>query len=923
MFGAPLSTFRGGGAASLDHRALPGRTSATAWLQSCPRWVRRSWLWPQLVEGARRPLRSTLVFVGVVIAALWLATSAAIAAIHWLEGFAASQQRQSRPLPRQWTRNSDAGYLPSVAASRGVAYWASAPLGDVGTARAVCWASKELGCMSSSWGGLGRAFWEQAMLLASRGANVTLIHVHPATTRPWQDLADTDASDAIRRGTQGWYALEPLDPGFRVELRGSCGPLDRLLDAGASVRAVELQSTHAQRRGMRGSFEAAALLDFVTHNPDACQVLHVPDWHGLGALVAQARRAGLPALQHTWVNVQAHGTDRAITGEYMIVEPRKSLNDVAYNALERIALHSADSVMFLAQAQLDVYTADGLVTSDPQPEAWIAPNFILDDEGDAASGGDDNHSHGSCRLPPVRMQGISRVVFYGKLNFRKGAHLFAAGLAAVNPDALASIQQVILIGPRASDDEALQAQVLDPIRAVLPSGATLRVEDSLDTQGVFDLFARIHDSSLVILPSIIEFQPFALVDAARAGMCVLASDIWSHRALLADVAPNQLFEPTPPGLAQSIYKAIRNPAAVCANLCTAIPRDGQQIVLDWHAQRGIRLDQTSLLSRHQRPRIHRPSTLLQQQQQQQESGHALPTPTPFLTESARAGISSCDTSSPAQAVSVVVVVCDRAHFLAQALASVAQQDVSAGLLRATIVAACPARLSCSKALEAAKPASFLQAQCLELQEHVGSLSAARNLGAAQSGIDLNLFLDDDDLLLPDAVRTLERAARCLPKAAVLASWLATFEHASGAPIPEPLHGVQWLTVGPAMELAPFANALGASNMLVRTKSSFWHATGGFRSVAWAGCEDYELLARAAWDGSLALVPQQTLWYRKVLSAASPASSMLSWNSVPELRARCSLRVLQSLSSDSKRADLFPMLHYAASLYAAFEDERWP
>ena len=137
--------------------------------------------------------------------------------------------------------------------------------------------------------------------------------------------------------------------------------------------------------------------------------------------------------------------------------------------------------------------------------------------------------------------------------------------------------------------------------------------------------------------------------------------------------------------------------------------------------------------------------------------------------------------------------------------------------------------------------------------------AARNAAAKAARGEYLMFLDDDNVLKPEAVATFMGVARNLG-ADILTSLQDCFEGPlAPGETPKPL--VTICPVGPAVCFGALRNGFGDSNCFVRRDAFL--GIGGLNETYGFGHDDWELFARATFAGlSVHLVPEPLVWYRR-------------------------------------------------------------
>jgi glycosyltransferase involved in cell wall biosynthesis/GT2 family glycosyltransferase len=138
----------------------------------------------------------------------------------------------------------------------------------------------------------------------------------------------------------------------------------------------------------------------------------------------------------------------------------------------------------------------------------------------------------------------------------------------------------------------------------------------------------------------------------------------------------------------------------------------------------------------------------------------------------------------------------------------------------------------------------------------GYLGAARNTVFKETTSEYLIFLDDDDLMLPDAIERLVSVA--VRTGADIVTCFNYFLDASQRTqyevTPERFAGkVSYVPTGGPLSLAPFVNHFGTATALI--KRSFFEKIGGYSELKQVGYEDYELYVRALQAGAhIQIVP---------------------------------------------------------------------
>jgi hypothetical protein len=205
-------------------------------------------------------------------------------------------------------------------------------------------------------------------------------------------------------------------------------------------------------------------------------------------------------------------------------------------------------------------------------------------------------------------------------------------------------------------------------------------------------------------------------------------------------------------------------------------------------------------------------------------------------------------------VSVCLTHHNRAHFLAQAVASLRRQDYSP--FEVILVDDGSTQSEALAYLDSLE-SEFAERGWRILRQENRYNGAARNHAARHARGQYLLFMDDDNLAEPHELSVFVRAAE-RTGADVLGCFYAGF---SGPDGPEGQE-VTWLALplGGALALSLFECRFGDTNSLFRRE--VFERLGGFGEVVGVGMEDWELLARAAHSGArMDVVPEALFRYR--------------------------------------------------------------
>lgn len=512
-------------------------------------------------------------------------------------------------------------------------------------------------------------------------------------------------------------------------------------------------------------------------------LIYFPEWTGCGHYTLAARRLGV-CFQDTGIIVGTHSpTLWHLEGNRRL---HVNLDPLWADALERGAVAAADAVVSPSRYMLKWLGGAG----------WSLPEVchVL-----------PNPMPAHTRIAPARSAAppIRELVFFGRLEARKGLLLFLAALRRLEPDLLARLSVTFLGKPGDAAGDSLRA-----IAAARPTQvAGWQMLTDLDAAGAGRYVSG--EGRLAVIPSLVENSPMTVLECLGLGIPFLAAEVGGIPELLcADDRARHLFSPTPTALARAISQAVvvgLGPARLAAELETEAVDGAWRDVVATYA--------------------------------------ALPAPRKATEE-----------RTPR--VSVVLVTRNRPQTLLQAIEGLrAQTWQNLEVVLVDDGSDQPEAIAALDALEA----DFASREWKMLRQGNRYLGAARNAGWRLASGDFVLFHDDDNISLPQLVATLMRAAE-RSGADIVTAAMAVFE--GDAP---PEGGITaaaeiFAPVGGVFAAGLFGNLYGDAHALFRRGSL--ERLGGFTEDFGVGHEDWELFARATLSGMVvAAVPEPLFWYR--------------------------------------------------------------
>ena len=509
------------------------------------------------------------------------------------------------------------------------------------------------------------------------------------------------------------------------------------------------------------------------------------DWHGLGYCSMAAKQAGL-AFASTRLLHAAHGPD-----DWLRYANRQlAVDGVALTAayMERRSAELADGVVSPSRYLVEWMRRAGWMLPSGQ---HVIPNFT--EGATVALGGAGGHRE------PEPDETLRELVFFGRLEERKGVRLFATALNLLGPEVLAGVVVTFLGREATFTRDQVIGFIAPKVRERL---------GAVSVRGDFDQAqARTYlrqPGRLAVIPSLIDNSPSVVYECIEDGVPFLASSSGGTGELVAEAdRATVLFEPSPRALAGALRPLLhtrRVPAP-------ARPAFGSAASLAaW------------------KPLLLAPEPPVRS------------TPTPL--------------------VSVVIAHFNQPRLVRTTVESVVGQDypeleiilVDDGSSDGDAVALLPEL----EAQDWGRPFRLVR------QENK-YLGAARNTGMRHAQGEFVVYVDDDDFLEPAYVRSMVTAASTTGADAVTVSIHAIEADERGDLVPDGEESV-WCFLGDAPHLGTMENVFGGAAALYRKE--VLQASGGFFEYRGIGHEDWDMLARIALAGGrIVSIPEPLYNYR--------------------------------------------------------------
>jgi O-antigen biosynthesis protein len=398
-----------------------------------------------------------------------------------------------------------------------------------------------------------------------------------------------------------------------------------------------------------------------------------------------------------------------------------------------------------------------------------------------------------------------RVIFFGRLETRKGFTLFASALLLMlseHPSIADRLVEIVLLG---HEDEPGSAAKLT--RRLGGTGLKVTHIGNLDNQEAARYLREHSADAVVVIASAFENFPYSVIEASLIpGLNMICSRGGGIPEVLADPADARLFDPHPRSLAANLYQVLTEPQPD-----RAAPYDfasANQAWLNFHRDvvNGARI-------------------------QKAREGRIQPS------------------------VCVCIPCFNKARYFPQVLECLERQTT-----RHFTVVAVDDGSDQPEAIDIfdRMASKYRAGGWTFLRQENAFVDAARNTAAAQTGSDYLFFLDADDLIPPHAIeRMLVAAAISGVDCLVSGSLLFTGEEPPYRTI------AKYMPLGANLVAGLIEPIIYGGPMILIRRTAF-EAIGGYRAVRGAAHEDWELQARLAMGGfDTDVLPEYLHQYRQL------------------------------------------------------------
>jgi O-antigen biosynthesis protein len=518
-----------------------------------------------------------------------------------------------------------------------------------------------------------------------------------------------------------------------------------------------------------------------TQNFNVC---HFQDYIADGFISIQAKRMG-QAFHNTTLTCMAHSSHTWI---YQATQafPASTMHQLILDYAERYCMKHADIILSPSQYMLDWMTENQWEISQTRKVIPYMMNL-------------------NWKLPPVKFA-KRRIIFFGRLETRKGVELFLDALKQAAPqlEQYASKGHPIKIDFLGKVAITTYPDTRQAIETFFTDFTDLYKCEILDSKSQPEALEHLvnHASALVVTPSLIDNFPCAILECVELGLNVISSNVGGIPEILGE---ERLFSPNATALAQKLKSCF----------------DEGLSPLD--VKYSVTKAQALWKSLHQ-------------------SIAETPTsPQPRLDE-----------QTPL--VSVCIPYYNCGDYLPDLLFSLERQTYKN--FEVVVVNDGSTQMKSCQIFEAMQ-VQYADYGWTFLSKSNGGLGNARNFGARHAKGQYLVFVDADNAAEPDM---LERMVKGITNsdADCLTSYFRAFDNDHG-PFSQ-LYTYAYTPAGNCTEAGIYENVFGDANIVI--KRSIYEALGGFKESQTHTWEDWEFLGRLSLlQYDLDVIPEFLFLYR--------------------------------------------------------------
>lgn len=523
-------------------------------------------------------------------------------------------------------------------------------------------------------------------------------------------------------------------------------------------------------------------------------LVHVSEWRGLGYYCLVAKNLGIAFPESLFCVKASSPTLWNMQGNSQLIKDPGVLI-TAY--MERKSIELADVVVSGSKYMLQWMLGQGYRL--PDKHVYVQPNIMLD-----AISSKNKHQKQD-------VQQIDEIVFFGRLEPRKGLHLFCDAINRLRQTALQPFK-VTFLGKHAFKYDSKEVIESNAENWSFP----WQIIDDLDQPNAINYLSQ--PGRLAVMPSIIDNSPFGVYECLSNRIPFITSNIGGGPELIAERdCALILFDLRPTILTKRLDDILKN-GIKTANSSYEFNQNNQTW-LDWH------------------------SSLANGQL------------TKYLDDTRSGNFISLERRESTPLATICIQHHNRHDFLAQALDSVNRQTYAN--FEVVLVDDGSDDIEALAYLDSITPEFNKNGWRIIKQENL-YLGAARNSGARNARGKYLYFLDDDNYLKPEAIKTFVEIAE-RTGADILTCFSEVFT-GNNAPDLDNKPDTRITQVGDSVAYGVIANGFGDGNAFIKRDS--YLDLGGNSEDYGVGKDDQEFYARAVLNGyKLYHIPEALYWYR--------------------------------------------------------------
>eukprot|EP01132_Coremiostelium_polycephalum_P002777 gene2777-3451_t len=592
---------------------------------------------------------------------------------------------------------------------------------------------------------------------------------------------------------------------------------------------------------------------YLKQHQDEFNVIHFPDFEGLGYYTLMAKKDGL-FFDRTKMVVGLHGPSSWVTHSNSRKLPTLE-SELELDYMERMSVEMADIVWTPSNYIVNWLSGQGWkVPSDKlYLLPFLPPQAVANKEQMKLTNGE-----------PTSSKPIRELVFFGRLEQRKGIVLFCDALDILSKSDMTTFEQskikVTFLGSPSSIDGVNSLGYVKKRATRWPF--QLQYLQDKTSHEALQYLSEPGTDRIAVIPSLEDNAPYTLYECLYNGIPFIAS---SQQSMIPLIDENDrgsvLFEIKPYSLSRKLTQVLKRGVKIPRP--TFSKSQSQQIWSQFYSS------------------LEDSSSLVQPKKLESEP-----------------------------LVSVCIVHFNRASLLKQAIQSIQQQDYkNYEIILVDDGSNATEAILYLKELEKTLFKSNPSWKLIRTPNRY--LGAARNTAAKEAKGKYLYFLDDDNTAYPNALSTYVKVAEHT-HSKILSAPHSIVSVYMKTPHQNDIEK-QWVPLGPSLAVGLFKNCFGDANFFI-DRETFIQA-GGFTEEVGVGLEDHELLAKLAIHGyKMSVVTEPLLFYRihdsvnqmvfktdtksnqmryirpysQVLDDHKPVLHILARNAVIEKEATCNL-----------------------------------